>query len=95
MGRPQESSTLHNDHAGSGAHPPPYSVGNVVLSRGQNGRGLKLTTEIDTHHVTRHNTPIHNTLSTVPQLSISQKDLGTLPEDGNVMPKHVGATIHN
>jgi hypothetical protein len=21
--------------------------------------------------------------------------LGTLPEDGNVMPKHVGATIHN
>jgi hypothetical protein len=31
-------------------------------------------------------------LSTVPQLSISQKALGTLPEDGNVMPKHVGAT---
>jgi hypothetical protein len=29
------------------------------------------------------------------QLSISQKALGTLPEDGNVMPKHVGATIHN
>ena len=29
------------------------------------------------------------------QLSISQKVLGTLPEDGNVMPKHVGATIHN
>jgi hypothetical protein len=26
---------------------------------------------------------------------ISQKVLGTLPEDGNVMPKHVGATIHN
>jgi hypothetical protein len=26
---------------------------------------------------------------------ISQKALGTLPEDGNVMPKHVGATIHN
>jgi hypothetical protein len=21
--------------------------------------------------------------------------LGTLPEDGNVMPKHVGPTIHN
>jgi hypothetical protein len=21
--------------------------------------------------------------------------LGTLPDDGNVMPKHVGATIHN
>jgi hypothetical protein len=28
-------------------------------------------------------------------LSISQKTLGTLPEDDNVMPKHVGATIHN
>jgi hypothetical protein len=39
--------------------------------------------------------PIHNILSTAPQLSISQKALETLPEDGNVMPKHVGATIHN
>src|SRR5215475_8748964 len=47
------------------------------------------------YHVTRHNTPIHNILSTAPQLSISQKALGTLPKDGNVMPKHVGATIHN
>jgi hypothetical protein len=47
------------------------------------------------HHVTRHNTPIHNILSTAPQLSISQKALGTLPEDGKVMPKHLGATIHN
>jgi hypothetical protein len=28
-------------------------------------------------------------------LSISQKALGTLPEDGNVMPKYVGATTHN
>jgi hypothetical protein len=28
-------------------------------------------------------------------MSISQKALGTLPEDGNVMPKHVEATIHN
>jgi hypothetical protein len=45
--------------------------------------------------ITRHNTPIHNILSTVPQLSISQTALGTLPEDGTVMPKHVGATIHN
>jgi hypothetical protein len=26
---------------------------------------------------------------------ISQRALGTLPEDGNVMPKHVGATTHN
>jgi hypothetical protein len=42
-----------------------------------------------------HNTHIHNIQSTAPQLSISQKALGTLPEDGNVMPKHVGATIHN
>jgi hypothetical protein len=47
------------------------------------------------HHVTRNNTPIHNILSTDPQLSISQKALGTLPDDGNVMPKHVGDTIHN
>jgi hypothetical protein len=49
----------------------------------------------ETHHVTRHNTPIHNILSTAPQLCISQKSLGTLPEDGNVIPKHVGATINN
>jgi hypothetical protein len=34
-------------------------------------------------------------LSTAPQLSISQKGLGTLPEDGNIMPKHVEDTIHN
>jgi hypothetical protein len=47
------------------------------------------------HHVPRHITPIHNILSTAPQLSISQKALGTLPEDGTVMPKHVGDTIHN
>ena len=46
------------------------------------------------HNVTRHNTSIHNILSTA-QLSISQKARGTLPEDGSVMPKHVGATIHN
>jgi hypothetical protein len=37
----------------------------------------------------------HNILSTAFQLSISKKVLGTLPEDGKVMPKHVGATIHN
>jgi hypothetical protein len=29
------------------------------------------------------------------QLSISQKALGTLPEDGNVIPKHARTTIHN
>jgi hypothetical protein len=39
--------------------------------------------------------PICNFLSTAPQLSISQKALGMLPDDGNVMPKHVVATIHN
>jgi hypothetical protein len=47
------------------------------------------------YHVTRHNTPIHNILSTAPQSIISQKALRTLLEDGNVMPKHVGANIHN
>jgi hypothetical protein len=29
------------------------------------------------------------------RLSISQKALGTLPDDGNVMSKHAGATIYN
>jgi hypothetical protein len=48
-----------------------------------------------THQVARHNTPIHNIISTAPQLSIFQKALGTLPEDDNVIPKHVGATVHN
>jgi hypothetical protein len=48
-----------------------------------------------TYHVTRHNTPIHNILSTAFQLSISQEALGTLPGDGNVMSKHVGATVHD
>jgi hypothetical protein len=56
---------------------------------------LHYNLQIATHHVTRHNTRIHNNLSTAPQLSISQKVLKTLPEDGNVMPKHVGATIYN
>jgi hypothetical protein len=51
--------------------------------------------EITPHHVTKHNTPIHNILPTDPHLSISQKALETLPEDGNVMPKHVRAIIHN
>jgi hypothetical protein len=47
------------------------------------------------HHATRHNMPIHSNLWTAPQLNISQMALGMVPEDGNVMPKHVGATIHN
>jgi hypothetical protein len=51
--------------------------------------------QIATHHVTKHNPPIHIILSTASQLSISQKARGTLPEDGNVIPKHVEATIHN
>jgi hypothetical protein len=45
--------------------------------------------------LTRHNTPIHDILSTAPQLSISQEALGTLSEDGNLVPKRVGATIHS
>jgi hypothetical protein len=32
-----------------------------------------LRSQIDTHHVTRHNTHIHNILSTAPHLSISHK----------------------
>jgi hypothetical protein len=51
--------------------------------------------EIATHHVTKHNMPIHNILSTVPHLSISQKALGTLPNEGNVILKHKVYTIHN
>jgi hypothetical protein len=47
------------------------------------------------HHVTRLNAPIHNILSTAAQLIMSQKALGMLPEYGNIIPKHVGATIHN
>jgi hypothetical protein len=56
---------------------------------------VALRSQIATHHATRHNTHIHNILSTAAQLSISQKALGMLPEDGSVMPKHVGVTIHN
>jgi hypothetical protein len=40
-------------------------------------------------------TPKQIILSTDYHLLISKKALGTLPEDGNVIPKHVGATIHN
>jgi hypothetical protein len=47
------------------------------------------------HHATRNNTLIHNIRSTTPRLGISQKALGRLPEDGNVMSKHVGYTIYN
>jgi hypothetical protein len=38
---------------------------------------------------------LRSLLSPAPQWSISQKAQGTLPEDGNVMAKHVGATIDN
>jgi hypothetical protein len=47
------------------------------------------------NQTTRHNAFIHYIPSTAPHLNISQKALGTLPEDGNVMPEHVGYTIHN
>jgi hypothetical protein len=55
----------------------------------------EMRSQITTHHVTRHNTSIDNIQSTAPQLSVSQNALGTLREDGNVMPKHVAATKHN
>jgi hypothetical protein len=58
------------------------------------GVALSMLHNRHTHHATRQNMSIHNILSTA-QLSISQKALGMLPEDGNVMLKHVGATIHN
>jgi hypothetical protein len=45
------------------------------------------------HLAIKHNTPIYNILSTAPQLSISQKALGMLPEGGNVIPKCVGAYL--
>jgi hypothetical protein len=54
-----------------------------------------VTYKITTHQATRHHTPIHNILPNAPQLIIYQKALGTLPEDGNVTPKHVGATTYN
>jgi hypothetical protein len=47
------------------------------------------------HHVTRNSTPINDILSTASQLSLSKKALGTLSQGDNVIPKHVGATIHN
>src|SRR5215510_10805833 len=47
------------------------------------------------HHVTRHNTSIHNILSTASQLSICQKALETLPEDGNVVRAAHHFTRHN
>jgi hypothetical protein len=59
------------------------------------GWALCLAIQIATHHVARHNTPIHNIVSAASQLTISHKALETFPEDGNVMPKHVGAAINN
>jgi hypothetical protein len=50
---------------------------------------------VSRHHAIRYYTHIHDILSTAPQLSISQKAPRTLTEDGNVMPKHVEATIYN
>jgi hypothetical protein len=61
----------------------------ILSPEKSDGFGAVRTTSLE------KNTPIHNILSTAPQLSISLKAIGTLPEDGNVMPKHVGANIHN
>jgi hypothetical protein len=57
--------------------------------------GKNMRQKVAMHHVTRQNKSIHDILSIAPQLSISHKTLGTLPEDGNVMPKHVEDTIYN
>jgi hypothetical protein len=46
-------------------------------------------------HRSPNNTSIHNILSNAPQLSISHKALGSLPENGNITPKHVVVNIHN
>jgi hypothetical protein len=73
----------------SGSVPSACLVSNLHPPRHATKRGAHA------HHVTRHNTPIHNILSTAHQLSISQKALGTPLEDGNVMPKRVGATTNN
>jgi hypothetical protein len=51
---------------------------------------LRLTDMSSSRTTSLDNTPTHNILSIAPQLNISQEVLGTLPEDGNVMPKHVG-----
>jgi hypothetical protein len=69
----------------------PTCFGITLLSSGNYPGAWRY--QIATLHVTRHNTPIHNILSTARQLSISQKALGTLPEDVNVMPKDVGANM--
>jgi hypothetical protein len=59
--------------------------------------GITLSSDVarEMNHVTRHNMPIHNNLSNDLQLSISEKALGMLPEDDNVMSIHVGSTIRN
>jgi hypothetical protein len=46
------------------------------------------------HHVTRHNTPIHNIIWTASTEHLSE-DTRKAPEEGNVMSKHVATTIHN
>jgi hypothetical protein len=67
-----------------------WRSGGFILVLGGVGRGEG----VGPTPYTGHNTPIY-ILSTAHQLRISQKTLGTLPEDGIVMPKCVGATIHN
>jgi hypothetical protein len=69
--------------------PSPGSVPSVFWEM------LNWGSQIAIHSGTRHNPPAHTILATVPHFSITQKALGTLPEDGNVMLKHVGDTLHN
>jgi hypothetical protein len=57
--------------------------------------GRVVSSDVVRGDLNRRDTPFHNILSTAAQLSISPKALGILPEDGNVMPKHVGDTIHD
>jgi hypothetical protein len=81
------------------SQPQDHSAAGRIMSMKKSsntiGNRTRDVVQIATHHVTRHNTPIHNILSTAAQLSFSQKALGTFPENGIVMPKHVGVTIHN
>jgi hypothetical protein len=76
---------------------PGNSVG-IATGYGLDGPGIESRWGRDFTHLSRSAqgpTQSHNILSIAPQLGISQKALGTLPDDGNVMPKHVGATIRN
>jgi hypothetical protein len=71
----------------------------LIYANGRTATQSRTNTYTDTRKVLDAfrdytNAPIQNILSTS-QLSISQKALEMLTEDGNIMPKHVGDTIHN